>query len=201
MRERDLWTAASEARTRRLDEVFAERLGSVFVDVKSAAAAFSRLAVRDGVEVASKTLRTSPGNLGDLRPLTHDEPNVRQSLLDRAASAGADAVRSRVEPERQTTPQLSPGDARPRELSTMELLATHERVARLLDRERAARDSFARLPRRVDLEHTIAQAADRLLPHELRKLKTMVTAPRLALLATIRSTVRDALLARDERSA
>jgi len=199
--EREMWAAASEARTRRLDETFADQLRPVFVDEKAAAASFTRLAARDGIDAATKTLRTAPGELAELRAATRSEPNARQSVLDRAAAAGAEVVRSRTELATQATKQLPPSPSRHLDLAIAELTATRERVGELVDRERTARESAARLPRRVDLEHRIAQAADRLLPRELRKLKTMITAPRLALLATIRSTVRDALLARDERSA
>ena len=199
--EREMWTAASEARIRRLDEVFADRLRSVFVDEKAAAAAFTQLAARDGADAATNTLRTSPRELAELRPGVHNEPNVGQSLLDRAAAAGTETVRSRAEFASQVSQQISPSESRPKDLAVAELAVTRERVAGLLDRERTARESLTRMPRRVDLEHRIAHAADRLLPRELRKLKTMITAPRLALLSTIKSTVRDALLARDERSA
>jgi len=199
--ERAMWTAASEARTRRLDETFADRLRPVFVDEKAAAASFTRMAARDGIDAATKTLRTAPGELAEPRPATQSEPNARQSLLGRAAVAGAEVVRSRTELATPATKQLPPSLSRHLDLAIAELTATRERVGELVDRERTARESAARLPRRVDLEHRIAHAADRLLPRELRKLKTMITAPRLALLATIRSTVRDALLARDERSA
>jgi hypothetical protein len=198
--EREMWTAASEARMRRLDETFAHQLRSLFVDEKAAAAVFTQLATRDGIDAAANTLRTSPSGLGELRSSVSNEPNARQSLLDRAAAAGAEVVRQRGFAT-QVTEHLSPGVSRPRELAMAELTATRERVAGLVEGERAARESLARLPRRVDLEHSIARAADRLLPRELRKLETMLTAPRLALLARIRSTVRDALLARDERSA
>ena len=186
---------------RRLDEAFADRLRSVFVDEKAAAAAFTRLTTRDGIDASTNTLRTAPGELAELRPDVQNEPNARQSLLDRAAAAGTETVRSRAELATQVAERPSSSESRPRDLAVEELTATRERVAGLVERERAARESLARLPRRVDLEHSIARAADRLLPRELRKLKTMITAPRLALLATIRSTVRDALLARDDRSA
>jgi hypothetical protein len=199
--EREMWTATSEARMRRLDEAFADRLRSVFVDEKAAAAAFTRLVTRDGIDAATRTLRTAPGELAELRSGVQNEPNAHQPLLDRAAAAAAEIVRSRSELATQVAEQLSPSESRPRDVAMAELTATRERVAGLVERERAARESLARLPRRVDLEHSVARAADRLLPRELRKLKTMITAPRLALLATIRSTVRDALLARDERSA
>ena len=48
-----------------------------------------------------------------------------------------------------------------------------------------------------ELREQIARAADRLLPHELRRLRSMVSAPQWALLAALRTTVRDALLARE----
>ena len=198
--ERKMWVAAQEARTRRLDEMFADRLRPVFADEKAAAVAFTRLAGRGGIDAATNTLRTSPSDLGELCPSVPNEPNARRPLLDRAAAAGAEVVRSR-EFATHVIEQLSPGESRQRDIAIAELTATRERVAGLVEGERAARESLARFPRRVDLEHSIARAADRLLPRELRKLKTMITAPRLALLATIRSTVRDALLARDERSA
>ena len=199
--EREMWTAAAEARARRLDEAFTDALRRVFRDDKAAAATFVTLAARDGIDAATERLRSAPGELGSLRQARSGEPNVWQASLDQAVKAGVEAIRARTELEKSNGTHLSNPQTRPEQLIAVELQATREHVAGLMTRERSSREQLGSLPRRAELEHRIIQAADRLLPRELRKLKTMVTAPRLALLATIRSTVRDALLARDERSA
>ena len=199
--EHEMWMAAVEARVRRLDEIFAATLRPVFENERAAALAFEKLAARDGPEAATQRLRSAPQELGRLSHKAAEEPNRWRTSLDQAAVAGAEVTRARTELEKQRTVQVSPNSVHPAQLATAELLASRERVTSLMARERTAREELGRLPRRAELESRIIQAADRLLPRELRKLKTMVTAPRLALLATIRSTVRDALLARDERSA
>jgi hypothetical protein len=122
-------------------------------------------------------------------------------LLNRSVEAGAEATSARADLEHERTGPTKVDKPVPREFAALELRAGKGHAATLIERERSARDALGRLPRRSELEHKIGQVADRLLPGELRKLKTMITAPRLALLAKIRSTVRDALLARDERSA
>ena len=197
-----MWLAVSEARVRRLDETFVSQLREVFVDGNAAKAAFAEIAARDGLERAVATLRATPERLAVLRSTEGAEQAVRQPVLDRAAMAGAEALVARNEIERRTATEIRPARVEERvQIVTSELQATREHATALAGRERSARETLGTMPRRSELEHRIGQLADRLLPHEVRKLKRMVTAPRLALLAKIRSTVRDAVLARDERSA
>ena len=200
--EAQMWIVAAEARVRRLEETFESQLREVFVDAHAARTAFATINARDGIEVAIGTLRTAPERLAALRSTELVEPNVRQSVLDRTAVAAGEATRARSELENLRTTGLPQTElaARP-QVVTAELQASREHATTLTNRERSARIVLGGLPRRAELEHQIRQIADRLLPHEIRKLKTVITAPRLALLAKIRSTVRDALLARDERSA
>ena len=200
--EAQMWLAAAEARVRRLDETFVSQLREVFVDGNAAKAAFAEIAVRDGIEKAVAALRMTPERLAVMRPTEGAGSPVRQSVLDRAATAGAEAAVARNELENRPAPQIPKARiAAPLQIATSELQATREHATALAGRERSARETLGTMPRRSELEHRIGQLADRLLPHEVRKLKRMVTAPRLALLAKIRSTIRDAVLARDERSA
>jgi hypothetical protein len=200
--EAQMWVAASEARVRRLDETFVSELRAVFVDGNAAKAAFADIAARDGLEKAVATLRTMPERLAVMRSTESQGPGVRQSVLDRAAMAGVEAAVARTELENRPATQVPHTHVVARlQIATSELQATREHATALAGRERSARETLSTMPRRSELEHRIGQLADRLLPHEVRKLKRMVTAPRLALLAKIRSTIRDAMLARDERSA
>ena len=200
--EAQMWLAASEARVRRLDETFASQLREVFADGNAAKAAFAQIAARDGLERAVAALRTTPEQLAVMHSTESAGPAVRQSVLDRAAMAGAEAAVARTELENRPATQIPKAHvAPPLQIATSELQATREHATALASRERSARETLGTMPRRSELEHRIGQLADRLLPHEVRKLKRMVTAPRLALLAKIRSTIRDAVLARDERSA
>ena len=196
-----MWIAASEARVRRLDETFSDRLRSVFIDEKSAGKSFLEMLTRDGIETATAELRNSPTRFGEIRPTVSADPESRTRLLSHAAGAGVDVVRARNELDNGRLGLVKSEKGARHDLATLELRAGKDHAAMLVERERSTRDALGRLPRRSDLEQRIGQAADRLLPSELRKLKNMITAPRLALLAKIRSTVRDALLARDERSA
>ena len=199
--EAQMWLAASEARVRRLDETFVSQLREVFVDGNAAKEAFAGIAARDGLERAVATLRTTPEGLAVLRSTEGTEQAVSQPVLDRAALASAEAVVARNELGSRTATQIPPAHVARAQIATSELQATREHATALAAREQSARARLGTMPRRFELEHRIGQLADRLLPHEVRKLKRMVTAPRLALLAKIRSTIRDAVLARDERSA
>ena len=200
--ETQMWLAASEARSRRLDETFVSHLREVFVDANAAKAAFAKIAERDGIETAVATLRTTPERLAVLRPSETSELAVRQTVFDRAAITGAEAAAARNDFANRASAPIPQAHTGARlEIATSELQATRDHAAAFAGRERSARESLTAIPRASELEHRIGQLADRLLPHEVRNLKRMITAPRLALLAKIRSTVRDALLARDERSA
>ena len=172
------------------------------MDGSAAKAAFVEIAARDGLERAIATLRTTPERLAAIRSTEGTEQAVRRSVLDRAATAGAQAAVARSELENQPPSQIPQAQVVARvPIATSELQATCEHGAALAVRERSARETLGMMPRRSELEHRIGQLADRLLAHEVRKLKRMVTAPRLALLAKITSTIRDAMLARDERTA
>lgn len=75
-------------------------------------------------------------------------------------------------------------------------------AAHATERDRMLARELRGAPGLPELRDQIARAAGRLLPHELRRLRSMVSAPQWALLAALRTTVRDALLAREtERSA
>jgi hypothetical protein len=200
--EAQMWVAASEARVRRLDETFVSQLRTVFVDSNAAKAVFADIAARDGLETAVATLRTAPERLAVIRSTEGAGTTVRQSVLDRVATTGAEATVARHELERRPAAPVPQTQVAARlHIATSELLATREHGTALANRERSVREALSAMPRRSELEHRIGQLADRLLPHEMRQLKRMVTAPRLAVLAKIRSTIRDAMLARDERSA
>ena len=197
-----MWLAASEARVRRLNESFAGQLRAVFVDGNAAKAVFAETAGRDGLEAAVATLRTTPERFAALRSTEEPDRNVRQPVIDRAATVGAEATVARRESRTDRRPEshtsMSPNGSRPPPQSCMRPAST-PRLSWVTNELSVT--CSAQCLDAPNSNTGSAQTADRLLPHEVRKLKTMITAPRLALLAKIRSTVRDALLARDERSA
>ena len=83
-----------------------------------------------------------------------------------------------------------------------ERVASEQHANQGTERHRTLARELHGAPRLPDLRDQIVRTADRLLPHEMRRLRTVVSAPQMALLTAIRATVRDALLAREaERSA
>ena len=58
--------------------------------------------------------------------------------------------------------------------------------------------ALGRLPRRSDLEYRIGKGLERLLPHELERLKTLATAPQLTIIKRLQGVARDVVLGREE---
>lgn len=86
-------------------------------------------------------------------------------------------------------------------LALGEQMASEQHANQATERARALSRELHAAPNLPELRERIARTADRLLPHEMRRLRAMVSAPQMALLTTLRATVRDALLAREgERS-
>jgi hypothetical protein len=78
-----------------------------------------------------------------------------------------------------------------------ERTASEQHARQATERDRALSRELRGAAGLPELRDQIARTADRLLPHELRRLRTMVSAPQMALLTAVRATVRDALLARE----
>lgn len=87
-------------------------------------------------------------------------------------------------------------------LALGEQVASEQHANQASERDRALSRELHAAPRLPELRERIARTAERLLPNEMRRLRAMVSAPQMALVTTLRATVRDALLAREgERSA
>jgi hypothetical protein len=124
---------------------------------------------------------------------------VRARRLDETTKLGLEAGRGTVAIVDGMSGWEAAGTA---QRAVSERMASEEHANQATNREWALSRELRGAPRRPELRDQIARTADRLLPHELRRLRAMVSAPQMALLTALRATVRDALLAREaERSA
>jgi hypothetical protein len=192
---RALLETASHVRARRLDDEFARALRSLYSDPEKAREAFRALATERESEHAATVLRERPGELGRLHPSLRDDPVKVSALARVAAGIGLEARRAEVVTAASVA---GPWDAKriPAEVAT-ERGASDGHAIVTAERDRMLRRELEEAPVLPELRRTIAQAADRLLPRELRRLRTMISAPQLALVTTLRATVRDALLAQE----
>jgi CheY-like chemotaxis protein len=78
--------------------------------------------------------------------------------------------------------------------------ASRSHAGRASDVLRGLSGQLKVFPRLPDIQTLIARGLTKLLPHELRRLKATLTAPRLAIVGKIRSMMRDAVLGRDDES-
>lgn len=193
--ERALWAVASDARARRLDDAFLHALRTLYTDPAKAKAAFFERALERGPEGAAAVLRERPTELGELRSAFRDDPSRGTVLTHSAAEVGAEAARAHAG---AVSDMVSAWDATraAREVAA-ERLASQSHAKDTTERERVLRRDLSGAPSLPDLRHQIVQAASRLLPHELRRLRAMVSAPQMAIAMTLRTAVRDAILARE----
>lgn len=149
-------------------------LGAVYRDPEEARRAFADLAASRGIADATSALREHPERLAKLisvnRPralgLVRTEDDAQARALARpAAIKGREAFDARRA-------------AKGSELEMASGRAEEERTAKRM----AALDSeLGRLPRQRALEDRIGRAMGRLLPREIERLRTLVTAPQLVL--------------------
>ncbi|MDQ6635831.1 MAG: relaxase/mobilization nuclease domain-containing protein [Gemmatimonadota bacterium] len=133
------------------------------------------------------------------RALSSMAAEVRVRRLNEIGTLGPGAARGTVAIVDGVVGWDAAGAARE---AASERKASEQHANQATEQERALSRELRGAPRLPELRDQIARTADRLLPHELRRLRTMVSAPQMALLTALRATVRDALLAREaERNA
>jgi hypothetical protein len=194
--ERAAWATAADIAARRLEDAFARQLRDLYEQPTAARGAFGDLVRRHDVEHAVAVLREHPEQLGPLRVAVGREPASARSIADRAAALGLEAARAST--SARSDDVTARGAMLGAERVTAERAFAREDVDRTSDHERGVRCELATLPGADALRARIGRAADRLLPSEARRLKTLVSAPQLALAMQLRAAVRDAVLGRDD---
>jgi hypothetical protein len=187
--------AATENRVRRLEEAFARELRALYERPEVARRQFEALAQQHGAERASAIVAERPRDLGELRLVAQREPDRLGVLAASTAAAGLEAARARADWNTEKAVTRTSGidiaaASAERQAGTADARMT-------ADRERATRTELKRLPRESELRQRIATAVFYLLPHEIRMMKTTLTAPHIALAMKLRSTARDVLLGRE----
>ena len=193
--ERAAWAVASDVRARRLDESFLHALRPLYLDPAAVKTAFHAVALERGPDAASTVLREQPVGLGELGAGVRDDLGRVAVLAHAAAEIGREAARADAGAVKDMVDTWDAMRAAREVAAEHAASQLHSRDA--TERERLHRREIDGAPALPDLQRQIAHAAARLLPHELRRLRGMVSAPQMAVVMTLRATVRDALLARE----
>jgi hypothetical protein len=192
---RDVWSVALQSRARRLDEEFQRTLGAIYQNSNDARRQVDDMTRRFGADHAALVLIARPAEFGQLRPALPGLERRAEEIRQSAAQKWVEAARARHE---AVAPEVQrPTNDRNERFAT-ERHATREHAARAIARERDLHDQLKRHPRRSELHQRIVQTTNLLLPHEVRRLKMALTAPHLALAASLRSTAREVLLGPDQ---
>ena len=184
-----------QVRLQRTEDVFARDMRALFEEPSKARERLESLAQRDGSEVALRTLTGSPDELGRIRTTLNREPKLIEEAAEAAGISGRELLHVREE-------WIGRAVAGLRSVGFIaidtEQSASRSHASRASDDVRGLSGQLKVYPRLPDLQALIARGLIRLLPHELRRLKASLTAPHLAIVAKIRSVMRDAVLGRDD---
>lgn len=187
--------SALQARLQRAEEVFARDMRALFDEPAMARAQFKKLVRRDGTEQALRTLGMQPADLGSVHSAPERGAKQVEKAADTAARSGRELLRIREEWVGQAVANL-------KGLGFMmidtERSASRSHADGASDALRGLTGQLKLRPSLPDLQALVARGLTQLLPHELRRLKASLTVPHLAIVAKIRSTMREAMLGRDD---
>jgi hypothetical protein len=184
------WQVAAESQARHVEQTFERELGAMYQDPAAARTAFDLLAAEQGAERAAATLRERPEALGPLRTAVGQDSDRVGELVAQAAARGVEKIQARA--------AAGAGHVTGREARAELGGALRAEVARAAARKGAILAEFSALPSQTELERRISYAVGRLLPREVRLLKTALTAPQLAIAVKLGRALRDVALGRDE---
>lgn len=189
------WIAVLDARARRLEEAFDRELRAIYNAPATARERFESVARRSGTERAAEIMTSNSTEFGRFRASAERDGADLAAAARRAAQAGREAVQAR-EQARAASAERGCARVDVDQLSA-ERQSTREYLERATERGRNLREELRRKPRESELQHRIARTMDMLLPHEARRLKMTVTAPHVALAASVKSAAREVLLGPD----
>jgi hypothetical protein len=194
--EATAWVAVLDVRARRLEETFERELRALYEGPATARDRFESISRQSGIDHAAEKMKTNPEEFGRVRPSIALDDAGLQAAARRVADAGRQAVRAHEE-SRVASAERGLARVDPAELGT-ERRATRDQLEGAIERERGIREELRRRPRESELKQRIARTMDTLLPHEARRLKMAVTAPHLAVAASVKSAAREVLLGPDD---
>jgi len=189
--EQALHQELSDARARRLDDVFMGSLSELYTDPRAARSEFLRLVALHGAEQAASVLATEPETLAHLRtPMDSRADLSVEALAASTAAAGLRAVEAKTADVQDlaTTVRTALDEAR---ISRTDMEAA-------VHREKVIRHELRSLPALSELEWQIARGADAMVTPEARTVKRAVTAPKTAATAMVKRAIRDAVVGRDD---
>ena len=204
-------------RVRTADSALKTAFADVYRDPVEAHRRFVVLAQTQGHPSAVATLKERPQELGSLSTVTLSRRfglgrNEDDSLARRAAVGAASKGRNFLDAtERLRTITAAANERRPGIASgkSLETLPGHANIQSVIpgarneldhanSREGAIRRELKSLPDRNELERRIVGLLERMSPHEVRRLRTALSPPQVALTLKIKHAIRDVVLGRDE---
>ncbi|MEW5916536.1 MAG: hypothetical protein AB1762_09030, partial [Gemmatimonadota bacterium] len=193
--EHGVATVVLQARTRRLEEEFGRHMHELFENPTAARQRFNELAVSHGADHAARTLTERPAEIGVVRVSFASRRERLDEVARAAGRSGLEAANARRDASLASERPL--GGAQWEQSAGREREATRAGFDRAASRARAMNEELKRHPRRSELQQRIVQTTDMLLPHDVRRLKQVLTAPHIALAASLRSAAREVLLGPD----
>jgi hypothetical protein len=215
VRYTELQETAERART--ADSALKTALADVYRDPVEARRRFRILAQTQGNPTAVATLRERPQELGSLSTVTlsrrfglsrNDDDSLARNAAVGASSKGRDfleateRLRTITAAANERRPGITSGKSSeplPGQANIQSLIAAaRNELDRANSREGAIRREVTNLPRQGELERRIIGLLERMSPHEIRRLRTALSPPQVALTLKIKRAIRDAVLGRDE---
>ena len=179
--------AARTAQSRRIDSSVERDLAAIYLEPARASAALERAATEHGPPQAMRRVREQPEFIGELRTPPSHEPSRLADQIDRL-------IRTlELKPSRDPAGRLLPMHVDPMQ----ELSATRAHAKQSTERETVIRRELSGMPGSSELENRIRGLLDKLTPKETRQLRTMLTAPQVAVVTRLRAAARDVLLGKE----
>ena len=182
-----LHEAARTAQSRRMNSSVERDLTEIYLEPAKASVALERATVEHGRQEAVKRVSEQPELIGELRTPASHEPSRFAEQIERLIRV------IELKPSRDPAGHLLPMHVDPMQ----ELTATRAHAKQSTERETAIRRELSGMPGSAELENRIKGLLDRLTPKETRQLRTMLTAPQVAVVTRLRAAARDVLLGRE----
>ena len=179
--------AARTAQSRRIDSSVQRDLAQIYLEPAKASVALERAAAEHGRQEAVKRVSEQPELIGELRTPASNEPSRFAEQIDRLIRA------IELRPSRDPAVRLMPMHVDPMQ----ELTASRAHAKESTERETGIRRELSGTPRSAELETRIKGLLEGMTPKETRQLRTMLTAPQVAVVTRLRAAARDVLLGRE----
>lgn len=184
------WAAeVAPERAGRSDDNLSRAFAAVYDNPVRARAAYAQLVAARGVAEVERRVRAHPETVGTVQAAVRSDPPLLAARIDELLKIGT---------ARENVPGARGVDSNPSSDIPREVALARAAVAQIVSGEARIRAELAAIPDRTILERRIGDLLQRLTPHEVRRLQSLVTTPQLAIVSRIRSAVRDAFLGRED---